>query len=293
MKTTKTAVVTGGTSGLGEAAARALSAAGWAVVVVGRDEARGEAIVGELRSAGRDASFVAADLFTVKGVRAAARAILAKAPRVDLLVNNAGGTFSKTVVTEDGLERTVALNLMAPFVLTEELMPSLEVQRGRVVNLVTGIPKGAKATPEQLVGAGAGAGIGAYTRAKLALSALTREQQRRHGGRGVTFVSLHPGIIPGTRFGQDIPAFLRAFGAFVARLFRFASSLEQAAERYVLVGTGPVKGGSFYDQGRESEPPTLAADPAFQRAVWEAMARVAGNRAATTQRAAAAHAMPS
>jgi NAD(P)-dependent dehydrogenase (short-subunit alcohol dehydrogenase family) len=151
------------------------------------------------------------------------------------------------------------------------LLPALESAKGRVVNLVTGIPKGAKATIEQLTGKDAKAGLGGYTRAKLALAALTAEQQRHHGDKGVTFVSLHPGIIPGTRFGQDMPAFVRAFGAFLAKLFRFGSTREQAAERYLRVATGEVTGGGFYDQGKESVAPVLARDPKFGSALWNAL----------------------
>jgi len=102
-------------------------------------------------------------------------------------LNNAGGTFAKTVVTSDGLESTFALNVMAPFVLTESLMPALSAARGRVINVVTALPRGARATLAQLTGPRASAGLGGYTRAKLALATLTREQARRHAASGVTF----------------------------------------------------------------------------------------------------------
>jgi len=115
---TKTAVVTGGTSGLGEAAALALAAKGYHVMVVGRDAERGKAVVEAARAKGGEAVLLSADLFTVAGVRALSNEILKRAPKVDLVVNNAGGTFGQTLMTEDGLERTFALNVMAPFVLT-------------------------------------------------------------------------------------------------------------------------------------------------------------------------------
>jgi NAD(P)-dependent dehydrogenase (short-subunit alcohol dehydrogenase family) len=160
--------------------------------------------------------------------------------------------------------------VMAPYVLTDALMDQLSAAKGRVVNLVTGIPEGAKATIDELMGDAATAGIGSYTRNKLALAALTGEQQRRYGERGVTVVSLHPGIIPGTRFAADaMPAFLRAIGGFVARLFRFASTLDQAAERYVSMATGEVEPGAFYGQGRLAEPPKQAKDEAFAKLLWE------------------------
>src|SRR5262249_33686307 len=100
METKKTAVVTGATSGLGEAAAIALARKGWRVLVVGRDRARGAVVVSRARAEGGEAQFVTADLASVRGVEALAAEIRRIAPRVDLLVNNAGGTFGKKELTE-------------------------------------------------------------------------------------------------------------------------------------------------------------------------------------------------
>jgi len=97
--TTKTAVVTGATSGLGEAAALALAKAGYRVLVVGRDEARGADVVSRARAAGSEAELLTADLFSLSDVRRLAREIKARAPSLDLLVNNAGGTFGAKQLT--------------------------------------------------------------------------------------------------------------------------------------------------------------------------------------------------
>lgn len=265
----KTVAITGATSGLGEAAALAFARNGWRVLVVGRDAARGNAVV---RQAGNGAEFITADLFTVAGVKAVAAEIQRRAPALDVLFNSAGGTFGKKELTADGLERTFALNVMAPFVLTRELAPALAAAKGRVVNLVTGVPKNAKATLDELLGEKSAAGVGSYTKNKLALAALTGEMQRRYGN--ITVVSLHPGIIPGTRFGQDMPAVLRSVMGFVARTFGMASTLEQAAERYVAIGTGPVERGAFYAQGKLADAPVLARDPSFANTLWEKLATV-------------------
>ena len=266
--TKKTAVITGATSGLGEEAALALAGLGWRVIVTGRDPARGAEVVAKAQAAGGEAEFVAGDLFTVAGVKALAEALRARAPSLDLLVNNAGGTLREKTLTVDGLERTVALNVMAPHAHTEALLDALAAARGRVVNVVTGVPHGASATVDRLVGADADAGMGAYVRAKLALLALTRAQQERYGARGVTVVALHPGVVPDTRFGQEMPAVLRALGPFVARLFRVASSRETVAGRYVRVGTGDVERGGFYREDTLSPLPLQAQDPKFSTELW-------------------------
>ncbi len=260
----KTAVVTGATSGLGRAAAQALARQGYRVILVGRDAARGTEVAREIHAAGGRAELVLGDLMSVAGAQAIAAEILERAPRLELLVNNAGGSFRRAERTADGLERTFALNVVAPFVLTETLMPALEAARGRVVNVVTGVPAKAKATIEQLAGPKAGPGMQSYIRSKLALLTLTIELQRRYGARGVSFASLHPGIIPGTRFGSEMPAlFMQKIGPFVARLLRIASSLDEAAERFVRVGTEAVEEGGFYYEDELRQAPRQAQDPEF------------------------------
>lgn len=258
----RTAVVTGATSGLGEAAAKALAEAGWKVLLVGRDRERGEQVAKETGG-----ELLLGDLMSLADVARLGAEIRAKAPKLDLLVNNAGGTFGDKQLTVDGLERTFALNVAAPFALTEELAEELAAAGGRVVNIVTGLSKGTKASVEELDGPKSKAGMGSYAKNKLALMAVTAEQQRRFGPRGITAVCLHPGIVPSTRFGQDWPAIMRTMGPLVAKLFGMSSSLDDVAARYVKVCTGEVEPGGFYSEGVLSPPPKAALDPEFQRAL--------------------------
>jgi NAD(P)-dependent dehydrogenase (short-subunit alcohol dehydrogenase family) len=276
----RTAVLTGATSGLGEAAALALAARGWRVLVVGRDAARGATVVAQARAAGGKAELITGDLFTVAGARRVADEVRARVTELQLLVNNAGGAFSRTEQTADGIERTVALNVLAPFVLAEALRPVLVAGRGRIVNVVTGVPKSAKTSLDELFAADASAGLGAYIRAKLALVTLTIEQQRRWGGSGITAVSLHPGVIPGTRFGSEMPAFMRKLGPMMARLLRLGSTVDEAAVRYLRVGTEPVEGGGFYYEGQLGPAQRQAQDAAFASALWSQLEALAGRAAA-------------
>lgn len=277
--TTKTAVVTGGTSGLGEAAALALGRAGWRVLVVGRDEARGAEVA---RQAGHGSEFLGADLFSLADVRRLAGEVTRRAPALHLLVNNAGGVFSAGAPTVDGLERTFALNVAAPWVLTEALLETLSAAKGRVVNVVTGIAHGFKADVPQLLGPKAKGGIMAYVRNKLGLLAVTLEQQRRHGTRGVTFVALHPGVITNTRFGQTMTGFnpFTTIGPFFSKLFRIGVSLEVAAQRYLAVGTGPVEGAGYYYEGTLRPAPTRATQADFSGALWAQLEEVTAPRRA-------------
>ncbi len=278
MTTQKTAVVTGATSGLGQAAALALAAEGWRVIIIGRELGRGAEVVAQAKAAGGSAEFLSADLFSLADVKRLARDIAAMTDTLHLLINNAGGTFGTRALTGDGLERTFALNVAAPFVLTEGLLPLLEKGKGRVLNVVTGVPNGAKATLDQLTGDNAAAGLQSYIRSKLALLALTREQQKRFASRGVTAVCLHPGIIPGTRFGQDTPKVVRVIMEAVGKVIGLMSTLEEAADRYVKVGTQAVEGGGFYKQGVLTAPPKLAGDEAFGSQLWTKLESVAAAR---------------
>lgn len=270
----KTAVVTGATSGLGEAAAVALAKDGWRVLVVGRDAARGAEVVKKL---GAGSEFLSADLFSLEDVRRLAGELSRRAPKLELLINNAGGVFNAPEPTKDGLERTFALNVAAPFVLTEALVEPLTAGKGRVVNVVTGIANGFKANVDQLVGPHAKGGMMSYVRNKLALIAVTNEQQKRLGVKGITVVALHPGIIPTTRFGHTLSGFnpFTTIGPFFAKLFRFGVTAETAAERFVNVSTAPVEPAGYYFEGKLRPAPKRALDPAFSSELWTKLESVA------------------
>lgn len=270
---TKTAAVTGATSGLGQAAALALGQAGWRVLVIGRDATRGAEVA---KQAGNGSEFLRADLFSLADVRRLALEVKSRAPALQLLVNNAGGVFSKGAPTVDGLERTFALNVAAPFTLTEGLLDALEAGAGRVVNVVTGIQDGFSTKLEQVVGPKASGGMFAYIPNKHVLLALTRAQQQRYQARGLTFVALHPGLIPTTRFGQSMTGFnpFTTLGPFFSKLFGLGVTDTEAASRYLKVGTEAVEGGGFYFEGVLRPGPKQARDAAFLEQVWEQLKQV-------------------
>ena len=121
-------------------------------------------------------------------------------------------------------------------------------------------PDPAKPSPRKPPERSAAAGTGSYIRAKLALLGVTRTMQDELGARGITFVALHPGVIPGTRFGSEMPAFLReSFFPAVARLFRLDTPIDEAAARYVRLATERVEPAGFYYEGVLRPLPTLAA----------------------------------
>src|SRR5690349_1575638 len=136
-------LVTGSTDGIGRATARALAAAGMHVIVHGRTKPRVDAALAALREQlpGAELDGVSFDLGTVAGVRRGAEQILARAPALHVLINNAGIFASERVVTDDGIELTFAVNHIGPFLLTELLAPRLEAsaagQPSRVINMAS------------------------------------------------------------------------------------------------------------------------------------------------------------
>ena len=122
--TRRSVVLTGPTSGIGLATARGLAAAGARLTLVGRDEERLARLAGQLGAA---TDWVAADLASLEQTRRAAAEIGERHDRLDVLINNAGGMFRRRRETSEGLELTLALNHLSPFVLTSELLPLLRV----------------------------------------------------------------------------------------------------------------------------------------------------------------------
>jgi retinol dehydrogenase-12 len=134
----KICMVTGATSGIGFAAARALARRGAALIAVGRNPEKGAGIVEQLsRETGNPkVVFMLADLSDLRQVRQLANHFIQHYPRLDVLINNAGGFFMKRRETAEGIEMTLALNLLSPFLLTNLLLSPLQASRGgRIINV--------------------------------------------------------------------------------------------------------------------------------------------------------------
>ncbi|MGM1065284.1 SDR family NAD(P)-dependent oxidoreductase [Saccharothrix sp. Mg75] len=178
--TDRVALVTGSTAGIGREVASLLAAAGAAVVVTGRDEARGAATVAAIEADGGRAEFVRTDMGDLGSVRALAEA----AGEVDVLVNNAG-IFPFTPTAEqdpEGYQELFDVNVRAPFFLTAALLPGMaERGRGAVVTVSTSAT--AKGFP----------GAAAYAATKGALESLTRTWAVEYAGTGVRVNTVSPG----------------------------------------------------------------------------------------------------
>jgi NAD(P)-dependent dehydrogenase (short-subunit alcohol dehydrogenase family) len=216
----KTVLVTGGTSGIGLATAVGLAAMGARVAISGRDRARAEAAARLVSAtAAGEVEVFLADLSSQAEVRHLAEEVLARLSVVDVLVNNVGGYWRSRHLTDDGLERTFALNHLAPFLLTALLVEMLkESAPARVVTVSSNMHAVGTIDFDDLQGEGSYSGGRAYNQSKLANLLFTYELARRLDGTSVTATALHPGVVS-TSFGAEDPARLQRLLLPVTRPF--------------------------------------------------------------------------
>ncbi|MEQ8800172.1 MAG: SDR family NAD(P)-dependent oxidoreductase [Salinisphaeraceae bacterium] len=207
-------VVTGATGGLGLAAAQALARLGASVTITGRDAERLAAARRAIADyAGIEPEAIRAyqaDMLSLTQVRDLAECLRRDLPAIDVLINNAGALFAKRVLTEDGVERSMAINLVSPFVLTEALAPALGQAGARVVNVASGgMYTQALALDDMNFDHGEFDGAKAYARAKRGLVALTEHWAQSPGFAGVDVHAMHPGWAATPGVAKSLPAFNR------------------------------------------------------------------------------------
>jgi NAD(P)-dependent dehydrogenase (short-subunit alcohol dehydrogenase family) len=266
-------VITGATSGIGRAVALQIARGGGTVVLVGRDAARAEAAGVEISRASPSARVEVqlADLSSQAGVRELARGLAAAHPRIDALVNCAGVFSSRRVETADGLELMFATNHLAPFLLTNLLLPSLRGGTAARVLTVTA-PSSTRLNFDDLQGVHAFRALIAFGASKAANLLFTFELARRLAGSGVTANAVHPGLAR-TDLMRQAPALLRIPVGLLS------ASPERVAERIaplVLDEHYASANGEFFHRGRPIQPPRSTRDEGVQHRLWEVSERLTG-----------------
>jgi len=202
---------------------------------------------------------------------------LAGLPRIDVLVNNAGAFFDRHELTEDGIERTFALNHIAYFVLTYLLLGRLKASApARIVNVASGAHRRGALDFADIEGRRSGAGWPAYCRSKLANVLFTTELARRLTGSGVTANSLHPGFVA-SRFGDETGLRTRLLLGLAKRIA--AISPERGAGTILYLAASPkLEGisGDYFEDCREAQPSAAGRDMIAARRLWEESERLAG-----------------
>jgi NAD(P)-dependent dehydrogenase (short-subunit alcohol dehydrogenase family) len=262
-------VVTGATSGIGLATATELARRGTAVVVVGRNAERTAAAVERIReTTGVAVEPIVADLTIQADVRALAAEIQRRHSRVDVLLNNAGALFAKRELTPDGVERTLALNHLSPFLLTNLLLDALKASApSRIVTVSSGMHRRGRIDFDDLQAPRRHDGWRAYSQSKLANLLFTYELARRLEGSGVTANAVLPGFVA-TRIARP-----SAGSRMLLRLFApFALTPEEGAETVVwLASSSDVERltGSCFKRKEPIRTSPASYDEAVARRLWK------------------------
>ena len=233
----KVVLVTGATSGIGEATARALAARGATVAIVGRTEERAQAARERIQATtgALNLPVVSADLASQQDVRALANQVKDRFGGLDVLINNAGVDVGQRSVTPDGLELTFAVNYLAPFLLTTQLVDLLKASApSRVINVVSGAHRGGRIDFDDLQSERR-FGQRAYNNSKLELVMFTYELARRLQGSGVTANCVDPGFVR-TGLGSTMSPGYRLVGAL---MWPFMSDPDRGAKTSIWAASSP------------------------------------------------------
>jgi retinol dehydrogenase 14 len=275
----KTIVVTGATSGIGLEASVKLAKMGADLVLIGRSPARSDAAVAAVkaRSGSDRVALMLCDVSAQKQVRSLASNIIATCPRLHVLVNNAGSVSASREVTDEGLERTFAVNHLGAFLLTNLLLDLLKRSAPARVVTVASIAhrRGDMPFDDLQFERGGYSTMRAYSRSKLANVLFTAELARRLKGTGVTANSVHPGAVA-TNIWSHAAWYTQPLLA-IAKLFMLSS--EQGADPIVRLAASPeleTATGGYYERNRKVAPSSLAQDEAVAKTLWERSAVLVG-----------------
>ena len=267
----KVVLITGGTSGIGKAAAKALAGMGAEVVVTGRNRQKGEGALQEIRSESGNnrVSLLLADLAAQSEVRRLAKEFRASHGRLDVLVNNAGLYKTRRTETPDGIEMTLAVNYLAPFLLTNLLLDLLKKSApSRVINVSSEAERWGKIDLDDLQSERRYRGFPVYGKSKLANIMFTYELAERLRGTGVTANCMHPGSV-NTNMGKNE----RGVGILLFRAFKpFMRSPKKGADTLVYLAASPdLQGrtGEYFIDREVATPSKEAYDRTLREQLWE------------------------
>lgn len=273
----KTIIITGGTAGIGLAAAQALALSGHRLILVGRSAGRGRNAIASLAaSPGVTHRLISADLSLMSGVRAVVENLEATEPAIDVLANNAGTWFAHRALTPEGIERTVAVNHLAYVALTLGLKRLLlAAPAARVINTGSFVYKQGQYDPNNLQAEKRFSTNATYAATKLCNLMFTRALARHWSDTDITINCFSPGFVA-TGFGRGQGGLLEPLYRFT-RLF--AISPEKGAATLVYLADSPeVSGlsGCYFEKCRERDVRGAAKNVAQCEELLDWSARVTG-----------------
>ncbi len=271
-------MITGATSGIGEVAANKLAAMGARIVFVARDKGRGEALLGRLRTTGPGLGHrvLYGDLSRLSEMKRVGEAIAGSETRIDVLMNNAGAIFDRRYETEDGLERTFALNHMSYFVITQLLRQRLAATPGaRVISTASDAHRRASVDFNDLQMLKGYGSLKAYCKSKLYNILFTCELARQLKDTGMIANCLHPGFVA-TRFADEG----RGLTASAFRVLKhLALTPEAGAQTMIFLASSSDAAtitGRYFHKCAVKTPTVAAQDDEAAKRLWIESARIAG-----------------
>ncbi len=272
----KTVMVTGATSGIGQETATGLAKMGAQIIITGRNRQRGEAAVAEIKQASGNpkVDLMIADMTSQADIECLADEVIAKYPRLDVLVNNVGMVVSTRQLTVDGIELNFAVNHLAPFLLTHRLLPLLKHSApARVVN-VTGGMLGKVDLSNLQAENGTYNGFLNYSHSKSILMVASYELAERLKGTGVTVNVAYPGSVTTTNMGSQpstLPIWIRPMFSVVRRAFD--KTAEEAARSSIYLASSPevefTTGQYFSTKSKPIKWNSAVYDDVVRKTVWE------------------------
>ncbi len=277
----KVVIVTGANTGIGKAAAAKLAEMGAHIIMVARDERRGQVAQQEIKTASGSTrvDLLIADLSSQQSIRQLATSIQHGYEHIDVLLNNAGGVFGERRLTVDGLEYTFALNHLGYFLLTHLLLDLLKKSApARIINVSSGAHTGGHMQFDDLQGAQKYSPFGAYSQSKLANVLFTYELARRLEGTGITVNCLHPGFV-NTRFGRDgdLSGPLAKLLPLIAPLM--GRTPERGADTAVYLASDPQferVTGKYFDTRKDTRSSRESYDTATAQRLWTVSEEMTG-----------------
>ncbi len=274
----RTVLITGANSGLGFATARQLAATGASIRMLVRSSDKGDDTVRRLVAAtgNDDVDYGVADLADLSSVRSFAESFRAANERLDVLIHNAGAMFDQREQTVDGIEKTLQVHVVGPFLLTTELLPLLEASApSRVITVTSGGMYAEELKVRRLQSERDYRPTVAYARAKRAQVVLNRMWGECMIQRGVDFQAMHPGWAATPGVERSLPGFNRLMGPFLR-------TEEQGADTSVWLATSDAPrehpGSLWLDRRRRSEHklPNTRHERSEEWRLWDEIARLAG-----------------
>jgi len=273
----RTCLITGATSGIGKVAAAELARRGWRMLLVSRERGRGEAVVQEMCAAGIRAplELLIADLSSQHDIHRLSGEVRRLAPRLQVLINNAGVICLTRRTSPDGIEMTLAVNHLAPFLLTRLLEDCLAAGApARVVTVASDAHRIGRIHFDDLQGERRYKGWTAYAQSKLANILFTYELARRWKEQRITANCLHPGAVDTGIWRESrgvLRLVLRAARPFFLTSAQGAAGIIQLADAPALDGVS----GRYFRKGRAVRSTRASYDATAAARLWDASAALA------------------